>query len=133
MNTDLIELDKQISGIFRTKENQEKHNQLIAERENLLKNQSSGEVQNLEREIDEIKKRQSKSGERRNELLKIIAEKSAVVRLIQPELDKATAELNQANFNLSIFDNNLQNDRITLKNSIAELDKLTGVNDEQLN
>lgn len=134
MNTEILEdLNKEISSIFRTKENQEKYEKLIAERENLLQRQSSGERENLEREIAEIKNRQSTSGERRERLLKIIAEKSEIVRHIQPQLDKATAELNQANFDLSIFDANIQNDRITLKNSIAKLEKFSGVKNDDEN
>ncbi len=132
--TDLIELEAQISAIFRTSENQNKYNQLILERENLLKNQSSSEVKNLEREIDEIKNRQANSGARRYQLRKIIDEKSDAVRVVEPQLDKAQQELSKANFELSFFEQSVSADRMRLNDLLKKLNDLTGAtNDETIN
>lgn len=134
MTPEIIELDKQISAVFRTAENQEKYKKLILEREKLLENQSSSEVKNLEREIAEIKNRQANSSARRYQLLKIIDEKSDAVRIIEPQLDKAQRELSKANFELSFFEQSVSADRMRLNDLLKKLIGLTGVtNDESIN
>lgn len=131
MNTNILELDKQISAIFKTKENKEKFEKLIAERENLLKSSSISEVKNLEREIDEIKNRQSNSGAKRYQLLQVINEKMDAVKIIEPQIEAAQRQLNQANLELSFFEQSVTEDRKNLKNLTKKLDELTGdKNDE---
>ena len=131
MNQDIIEIEKSISAIFKTKENQDKFNQLISEREQLLKNQSSSEVQSLEREIDEIKQRQSNSGARRYQLLQVVNEKADAVRIVQPQIEAAQRQLNQANLELSFFEQGVSQDRKELKILTAKLNNLTGVKDNE--
>ena len=128
---DILELDKQISAIFRTSENQEKFEKLIEQKQNLLKNQSSSEIKNLEREIDEIKQRQSNSGAKRYQLLQTINEKAEVVRQIQPELDAANTELTKANFELSFFEQSVSANRMRLYDLVKKLNDLTGVKDNE--
>ncbi len=131
MNTDITELDKQISSIFKTSENRDKYEKLILERESLLKNQSSSEVQTLEREIAEIKNRQSNSGEKREQLLQTIKGKIDAVRIIEPQIEAAQRQLNQANLELSFFEQGVSQDRKDLKILTAKLNKLTGVTNDE--
>ena len=134
MNQDILDIENSISAIFKTKENQEKFNQLIAERENLLSKQSSGEIQKLEREIQEISQRKANSGAKRYELLQTIQEKMDAVRIIEPQIEAAQRQLNQANLELSFFEQGVANDRKDLKNLTKKLDELTGVTkDETIN
>ena len=135
MNTETLEdLDKQISSIFKTRENQEKYEKLIEEKQNLISNQTSGERKNLEREIAEIKNLQSNTGERRYKLLQIIDEKAENLRAIQPELEKAQQELSKANFALSFFEQSVSQDRIALNYALNKLNSLMEVkNDETIN
>ena len=131
MNQDILEIENSISAIFKTKENQDKFNQLISEREQLLKNQSSGEIQKLEREIQEITQRKTNSGAKRYELLQTIQEKMDAVRIIEPQIEAAQRQLNQANLELSFFEQGVTQDRKDLKNLTAKLKELTGgKNDE---
>ena len=131
MNQEILELEKQISAIFRTSENQEKFEKLIEQKENLLKNQSSSEVQSLEREIDEIKQRQSNSGANRYQLLQTVNDKADAVRIIQPQIEAAQRQLNQANLELSFFEQGVSEDRKNLKDLRKKLDALTGVKDNE--
>ena len=133
MNQDIIEIEKSISAIFKTKENQDKFNQLSSEREQLLKNQSSSEVQSLEREIDEIKQRQSNSGARRYQLLQVVNEKADAVRIVQPQFEAAQRQLNQANLELSFFEQGVSQDRKELKILTAKLNNFTGVTNDETN
>lgn len=129
--TDVLEIEKQISAVFKTKENQEKYEKLILEREQLLKNQSSSEVNNLEREIGEIKNRQSNSGAKRYQLLQTINDKLDAVKIIEPQIEAAQRQLNQANLELSFFEQSVSQDRKNLKDLRKKLDELTGVKDDE--
>ena len=131
MNQEILELEKQISAIFRTSENQEKFEKLIEQKENLLKNQSSSELQSLEREIAEIKNRQSNSGARRYQLLQVVNEKADAVRIVQPQIEAAQRQLNQANLEMSFFEQGVAEDRKNLKDLIKKLNDLTGVKDNE--
>lgn len=131
MNTDIIELDRQISAIFKTSENQKKYEKLIAERENLLEKQSNGEIERLESEIVELKNRQSNSGARRYQLIQAINEKRNVVKILEPEFETAQRELGAANLNLSFFEQSVSADRMRLYDLTKKLTALTnGKNDD---
>lgn len=131
MNTEIIELEKQISAIFRTSENQEKYEKLIEQKQNLISNQTSGEQNNLRREIDEIKQRQSNSGAKRYQLLQTVNDKADAVRIIQPQTEAAQRQLNQANLEMSFFEQGVAEDRKNLKDLIKKLNDLTGVKDNE--
>ena len=131
--TDVLEIEKQISAVFKTKENQEKYEKLILEREQLLKNQSSSEVNNLEREIGEIKNRQSNSGAKRYQLLQTINDKLDAVKIIEPQIEAAQRQLNQANLDLSFFEQGVSQDRKELKILTAKLNNLTRVTNDETN
>ena len=127
---ELEQLDKQISSIFRTKDAQEKYEKLIAEREQLLNKQSSGELQRLDREIQEISQRKVNSGAKRHQLLQTINEKMDAVRIIEPQIEAAKRQLNQANLELSFFEQGVAEDRKNLKILTKKLFELTGVKNE---
>ena len=130
-NFELEQLDKQISSVFKNPAAAEKYNQLIEQKQNLISNQTSGEQKKLEREIDEIRQRQANSGAKRYQLLQVIAEKADAVRIIEPQLEAAQRKLNQANLELSFFEQSVSQDRTTLKKSTTKLNKLTGATNEQ--
>lgn len=135
MNTSIFELEKQISAIFRTKENQQKYEKLIAERQDLISNQTGDEQENLRREIEEIKNRQSNVGQRRYQLLQAISDKAEIVRQFQPEFEKAQRELDAANLDLSFFERGVSSDRMRLYDLTKKLNELKGGknDDESIN
>lgn len=131
MNQDILDIDKEISGIFRTKENQEKFAELLEKKQNLLSRQSSYEVERLNREIDEIKQRKANSGAKRYQLLQTINERMDEVKIIEPQIEAAKRKLNQANLELSFFEQSVSEDRKNLKILTKKLDGLTGAKDEK--
>lgn len=115
------EIEKSILSTFRSPAAAEKYNQLVAEKDALVKRNSSGEFSQLQRQLRSLEKRKTEIAERSAELSALAPELITTINKLQAQLEFATGELNIVNFELATLANRTSQNRAAVKDAERRL------------